>query len=146
MITIRQLLNLKGNDLWTISPNATVYQGLELLAKHNIGALPVVENDQLVGMFSERDYARKVILKQKSSHNTLIKDLMTSKVYFLKPERTLDDCMNLFTDKHIRHLPVIDHGQLVGMITIGDVVKFLIKDQQNQIRDLEGYIAGSYIG
>lgn len=146
MITIKQLLNLKGKEIWKISPKSTVYQGLELMSEHNIGALPVVENDQLVGIFSERDYARKVILKGKSSHDTLIEDLMTSKVFYLKPERTLEDCMDMMTDKHIRHLPVLDHGQLIGIITIGDVVKYMIKHQKNMIQDLEGYISGSYVG
>lgn len=146
MISIQQLLNLKGSTIWSISPKATVYQGLELLAKHNIGALPVVEDGQLVGMFSERDYARKIILKGKTSYGTLIEGLMTSKVFYLRPNRSLEDAMRMMTEKHIRHLPVLDKGNLVGMITIGDVVKYMIQHQKSVIQDLEGYIAGSYVG
>jgi len=143
MISVRQLLRIKGNDLWTIGPQATVYEALEFLAEKNIGALPVVEQDQLVGIFSERDYARKVILKGKSSHNTLISELMTHKVYHIKPQRKLEECMRLMTDKRIRHLPVMENKRLIGMITIGDVVKGIISEQENTIRSLEGYIKGS---
>lgn len=142
MLNVRQVLQRKGPDLWTIAPEATVYQALEVMAEKNVGALPVVRDGMLVGIFSERDYARKVILKGKSSHQTLVEELMTTRVYFIKPNRTLEDCMHLMTDKHIRHLPVLEDGRLLGIITIGDVVKGIIHDQQNTIRDLETYISG----
>ena len=143
MLSVRNILSTKGDQLWSVSPSATVYQALEIMAEYNIGAVPVVENSKLVGIFSERDYARKVILKGKSSQNTQVSELMTTKVFYVKPQRTLQDCMFLMTDKHIRHLPVIDEGELVGIITIGDVVKGIISEQKRTIEDLESYISGS---
>jgi CBS domain-containing protein len=143
MLSVRNILSTKGGQLWFVSPSATVYQALELMAEHNIGAVPVIEGGKLVGIFSERDYARKVILKGKSSHNTLVSDLMTPKVFYVKPQRTLHDCMFLMTEKHIRHLPVIENGELAGIITIGDVVKGIIGEQKRTIEDLESYISGS---
>ena len=146
MISVHQLLRIKGTELWTIAPGATVYEALELLAEKNIGALPVVEAGQLVGIFSERDYARKVILKGKSSRETMVWELMTTRVHHIKPTRGLQECMKLMTDKRIRHLPVMDNGSLVGMITIGDVVKHIINDQKQTIQDLEAYMKGGYMG
>jgi len=143
MITISRLLQQKGSSLYTISPDATIYEALQLLAEKNIGALPVVESGSLVGIFSERDYARKVVLKGKTSKDTLVYELMTSRVYYVKPQRSIDDCMRLMSDKHIRHLPVLDFGRLVGIITIGDVVKAIIDQQQRTINDLENYVSGS---
>jgi CBS domain-containing protein len=143
MLSVRNILSTKGDDLWSVSPSATVYRALEIMAEHNIGAVPVVENGKLVGIFSERDYARKIILKGKSSQSTQVSELMTTKVFYVKPQRTLQDCMFLMTDKHIRHLPVIDEGELVGIITIGDVVKGIISEQKRTIEDLESYISGS---
>jgi CBS domain-containing protein len=143
MITVSHLLQMKGNELWTIKPGATVFTALELLAEKNIGALPVVEAGQLVGIFSERDYARKVILRGKSSHSTMVWELMTPRVHHVKPSRSLDECMRLMTDKRIRHLPVVKNGMLVGMITIGDVVKMIIDQQKRTIEDLESYVTGS---
>ena len=144
MITVRHLLKMKGNELWTIPAKSTVFKALELLAEKNIGALPVVDKEgQLAGIFSERDYARKVILKGKSSHNTQVNELMTSRVYHVKPTRSIQDCMQLMTDKRIRHLPVIDKGQLIGIVTIGDIVKAVIESQAHMIHNLEGYISGA---
>lgn len=144
MITVRHLLRMKGNELWTIASSATVYSALQLLAEKNIGALPVVNEDgKLVGIFSERDYARKVILKGKSSRNTLVSELMTSRVFHVKLSRNMEDCMQLMTDKRIRHLPVMENGELQGIITIGDVVKAIIQRQKQTIHNLEGYISGS---
>ncbi len=143
MITVRSLLQQKGTQTWTISPESTVFQALELLAEKNIGALPVVENGKLTGIFSERDYARKVVLQGKTSRDTQVRELMTSKVYFVKPQRSMEDCMRLMSEKHIRHLPVLDYGKLVGIITIGDVVKAIIGQQERMIRDLEGYVSGA---
>ena len=142
MITANRLLQMKGPELWTISPEATVFEALQLLAAKNIGALPVVEEDMLVGIFSERDYARKVALQGKSSHNTQVGELMTRRVHFVKPQRSLEDCMRLMTNMHIRHLPVVDFGQLKGIITIGDVVKAIIAQQGQTIEELERYVSG----
>lgn len=143
MITVHQLLHLKGHDLWTLSPSSTVYAALQLMAEKNIGALPIVDAGRLVGIFSERDYARKVVLKGKSSRDTLVRELMTTHVYYVKPSRTMQDCMQLMTQKHIRHLPVMDHGELIGIVTIGDVVKAIIADQERTIKDLENYVSGT---
>ncbi len=146
MLYVHQILQKKGSQMWTIAPDATVYQALELMAEKNIGAVPVMENNMLVGIFSERDYARKVVLQGRTSRETLIKDLMTKQIYFVKPNRTLDDCMQLMTAKHIRHLPVLNDGKLVGIISIGDVVKGIISIQANTIRELESYITGTGYG
>lgn len=146
MMNVRHLLQRKGPDTWTISPEASVYSALELLAEKNIGALPVVSDGKLVGILSERDYARKVVLQGKKSQDTQVKELMTAKVYHVKPNRTIDECMRLMTDRKIRHLPVVEGGELIGIITIGDVVSAVIADQAHTIRDLEGYITGSMHG
>ncbi|MEL6843952.1 MAG: CBS domain-containing protein, partial [Bacteroidota bacterium] len=128
MSTLGLLLQQKGHELWTIKPGATVFEALELLAEKNVGALPVVEAGQLVGIFSERDYARKVILRGKSSKNTMVWELMTPRVHHLRPDRSLEDAMRLMSDKRIRHLPIVDHGNILGIITIGDVVNHIISD------------------
>lgn len=144
MITVGHLLKTKGHQLWTILENASVFEALELMAEKNIGALPVVDqNGHLAGIFSERDYARKVILKGKSSRETKVGDLMTSRVYHVKPSRTMKECMKLMTDKRIRHLPVLENNEMKGIITIGDVVKAVIHSQEELIHNLEGYISGS---
>ena len=142
MISVHQLLRIKGTELWTIAPGATVYEALELLAEKNIGALPVVEAGQLVGIFSERDYARKVILKGKSSRETMVWELMTTRVHHIKPTRGLQECMKLMTDKRIRHLPVMDNGSLVGMITIGDVVNYRLKELEYEALRMKQMIVG----
>ncbi|MDX2245781.1 MAG: CBS domain-containing protein [Bacteroidia bacterium] len=146
MATVRQLLASKGPVVWSVSPETTVFAALQLMAEKNIGAVVVTHADELVGIFSERDYARKVILHGKSSHNTTISDLMTRKVYFVKPNRSLSACLHLMTERRIRHLPVKDEGKLVGIITIGDVVKEMISEQANTIQELESYIAGNGYG
>ena len=143
MITVKHLFRWKGNDLWTISPDAMAIEALELMAEKNIGALPVVKGGRLVGIFSERDYARKVILKGKSSKETPVQELMTEKIFWIKPNRTIEDCMFLMTEKRIRHLPVMENQRLIGIITIGDVVKAMISEQQSTIRDLQDYIMGA---
>jgi len=142
MKTVGDLLKAKGYAIWSISPLATVFQALELMAAKDVGALPVVQNDKLVGIFSERDYARKVILKGKASKDTTVSELMTQTVLYTSPENTFEDCMALMTSKQIRHLPVLDHGRLAGIITLGDVVKQIISDQRFTISELEKYVGG----
>ncbi|HET6654928.1 MAG TPA: CBS domain-containing protein [Gammaproteobacteria bacterium] len=143
MATVKQVLRGKDSEVFTISSGATVYEALELLADRDVGALPVVDNGQLVGIFSERDYARKVILKGKSSRDTAVDALMTTAVYSVDPDTTVEDCMALMTDRHVRHLPVLDDRRLVGIVSIGDVVKNIIAEQRGQIRDLRDYVAGN---
>lgn len=143
MSTVGLLLQQKGNELWTIKPGATVFEALELLSEKNVGALPVVEAGQLVGIFSERDYARKVILRGKSSKSTMVWELMTPRVYHLKPDRSIEEAMRLMSQKRIRHLPILEKGVLLGIITIGDVVQHIIGEQKRTIADLESYVTGS---
>jgi len=143
MNTVRKVLQAKSGAVWTIRPDATAYEALRVMADKDIGAVLVRSSEgKLVGVFSERDYARKVILKGRSSKDTLVSELMTDLVYYVSPEHTVDDCMAIMTAKHIRHIPVIDEGSLVGIITIGDVVNSLISEQNITIRDLENYITG----
>ena len=138
--TVKDILKGRGGEIWSVSPTTTAYAALELMAEKNIGAVLVFENEKLVGVFSERDYARKVILKGKSSKDTNVSDLMTQDVFYVKPENTLDECMALMTSKRIRHLPVFDNKQIKGIITIGDVVKEVISEQEIMIKDLEDSI------
>lgn len=142
MKTIGDLLETKGRGIWSVSPGTTVYRALEILADKNIGALLVLEEGRLVGIFSERDYARKVILKGRSSREITVGELMTTQVYFATPANTLFDAMALMTSRNIRHLPVIERGQLLGIVTLGDVVKKIISEQATTIRELENYITG----
>ncbi len=138
--TVKDILKGRGSEIWSVSPTTTAYEALEVMAEKNIGAVLVFENEKLVGVFSERDYARKVILKGKSSKDTNVSELMTRDVFYVKPENTLDECMALMTSKHIRHLPVFDDKQIKGIITIGDVVKEVISEQEIMIKDLEDSI------
>lgn len=140
MKTIAQILESKGFEIITIRPKDSVLVALEVLAAYNIGALPVVEAGKLVGIFSERDYARKVALKGLTSSVVEVREIMTSQVLCASLKHSVMDCMSLMTDKHIRHLPVMDQDQLVGMLSIGDLVKAIIEDQQFQIQQLESYI------
>ena len=142
MKTVNEVLKTKGSDIWTVSPLATVFQALEVMAQKDVGALPVVQNGKLVGIFSERDYARKVILKGRASKDTAVNELMTQTVFYVGPENTLDECMALMTSRQIRHLPVLDHDRLVGIITLGDVVKRIISEQEFTIQELEKYVKG----
>jgi CBS domain-containing protein len=142
-IMVKQVLRTKGQGFLAIGPDATAYDALELMANKNIGALLVVENGRLIGVFSERDYARKVILRGKSSKSTPVRELMSSPPISVASDTTLRDCMVLMTDKHIRHLPVLDHGTLMGVVSIGDVVHTIISEQQSTIEELEEYIAGT---
>ena len=142
MKTVRDLLRRKGSDVWSVGPETTVYDALRLMAEKNIGAVLLLDGEQLVGIFSERDYARQVVLKGKSSKETPVREVMTSPVVFVRPEQTIEECMALMTDKRIRHLPVIDEGRLVGLISIGDVVKAQIADRDFMIEQLTDYITG----
>lgn len=140
MKTIAQILDTKSREIISIRPGDSVLVALEVMAAYNIGALPVVENGQLVGIFSERDYARKVALKGLTSALTEVREIMTADVLCASLQHSVMDCMTLMTHRHIRHLPVMDKDQLVGMLSIGDLVKIIIEDQQFQIEQLEAYI------
>jgi CBS domain-containing protein len=141
--TVRQMLAAKDiKELWTLKPDDTVLYALEHMAEKNVGALPVLEDEILVGIFSERDYARIFPLKLKDPEETVISNVMTEEVFCIGLENTACDCMGLMTEKRIRHLPVLDEGKMVGIITIGDVLKQVIKDQDNLIGHLEYYISG----
>ena len=142
MITVRRLLEKKGSDLWSISPHATVFEALGLMAEKNVGAVLVIEDEVLVGIISERDYARKIILKGKTSMDTRVWEIMTSSVVYVNPDQSIEECMALITEKRIRHLPVLEDDQLIGVISIGDVVKELISEQEFVIEQLVSYISG----
>lgn len=137
MDTIRHILQLKGNDLWTISPNASVYDALRMMEKKDVGALLVLENDKMVGILSERDYARKIILHGKTSRETLVREIMTPVVFSIHPDQTVDECMDLMTLRRIRHVPVMENDTLLGIISIGDVVNYIIRRQRKTISKLE---------
>ena len=140
MKSLKQLLAAKGNQVYSIGPNAKVIEALQLMAQKDVGALAVMEGGRLVGMLSERDYARKVILHGKSSQDVPVKDIMTVDVITIDPNHTMEDCMALVTQRRIRHLPVCDGDKLVGLVSIGDLVKEVIADQEQTIKQLESYI------
>jgi CBS domain-containing protein len=142
MTTVKNILQSKGSDIWTIAPDTLVFDALKVLAEKNIGALLVVESDRLVGIFSERDYARKVALKGGTSHNVAVRNIMTSEPVSVTPDKSMEECMTLMTAKHIRHLPVMENDKLVGIISIGDVVKAVISQHEDTIKQLENYITG----
>ena len=139
MTTIRQILASKP-EIYSIDPEATVFEALGLMGEKNIGALLVMKGEQLVGIFSERDYARRMILQGRSSRETPVREVMTPQVFVITPETTSGECMMHMTDRHIRHLPVVDGGRVVGVISIGDVVRSVIDDLRFTVRQLEGYI------
>ncbi len=143
MASVTSLLQDKGSDVWSIAPDTSVYEAIEMMAARKVGALVVVDGQKMVGIVSERDYARKVILQGKSSRDTPVRAIMTDTVRYVRPEQTIDDCMALMTARHIRHLPVMVDERLVGIVSIGDIVKALIDDQAVRIQQLEGYITGS---
>ena len=140
MATVKQMLQSKGSQIFTISPDATVLDALREMAARDVGALVVVDGDTIAGIFSERDYARKLALQGKSSRNTPVWAVMTDDVICIAPDQTAEKCMVIMTEKRIRHLPVLDDGQLAGLISIGDVVKAIMSEQQVLIRHLEDYI------
>lgn len=140
MQTVKQVIEHKGTQIWSIRPDDSVYKAIELMAEKGIGALIVMQQGVVVGIVSERDYARKVILKGRSSKETQVKDIMTEPVIHAKPDSDIQDCMSLMTQNRIRHLPIMKEGNLLGMISIGDLVRATIADQQYLIEQLESYI------
>jgi CBS domain-containing protein len=143
METVKDMLRFKGHNVWSVAPNATVLEALELMAAKDVGAVLVLNGDRLVGIMSERDYARKVILLGKTSKDTLVSDIMTSRVLYVSPDQTIQECLALMTEKRIRHLPVIEGDRVIGIVTIGDVGRAIIADQQFMLDQLEHYITGS---
>jgi CBS domain-containing protein len=142
MKTVRDILKVKGTEVWRVEPDATVFDALQRMAEKEIGALVVMEGDKVVGLISERDYARKVFLHGRASPTTLVKEIMTSPVVYTRYEQSIEECMALVTEKRIRHLPVMAEGKLAGVISIGDLVKSIISDQQFIIEQLVRYISG----
>ena len=142
MKTVRDILNTKGHDVWCIGLENTVFDALRLMAEKSVGALVVMDGARIAGIISERDYARKIVLLGRTSPNTLVKEIMTSHVAYTHLEQPIEECMALMTDKRIRHLPVMEEGKLIGIISIGDLVKSIIADQKFIIEQLERYITG----
>ena len=140
--TISEILSHKGASTWTICPDATVFEAIQMMADKNIGAVLVTENDKLVGIISERDYTRKVVLKGKSSKTTAIKEILSSHIVHVTPAHTVQECLRLMTDHHFRHLPVLDGEKLAGIVSIGDLVNWIISAQQSTISQLQTYITG----
>jgi CBS domain-containing protein len=140
--TISEILNHKGTTAWTISPDATVFEAIQMMADKNIGALLVTESDKLVGIISERDYTRKVMLKGKASKTTAVKEILSSHLILVTPSHTVEECMRLMTDHHFRHLPVLDGDRIAGIVSIGDLVNWIISAQQSAISQLQTYITG----
>ena len=140
--TVSEILGHKGVTVWSISPNATVFEAVAMMAAKNVGALLVTENDKLVGIISERDYTRKVILKGKSSRKTAVKEILSGHVIHVSPSHTVEECLRLMTDHHIRHLPVLDGEMIVGVVSIGDLVNWIISAQHTTISQLQTYITG----
>ena len=144
--TVRSILKVKGGTVWSVSPQATVYEALQLLAEKDVGALIVVAGGKPAGVFSERDYARKLALHGKSSRETLVQEVMSGSVVFVSPDQTVDECMRIMTRHRIRHLPVLEGADLVGVVSIGDLVNSIISAQAETIHQLSSYIAGKYPG
>lgn len=140
--TVRQILGEKGIAVRTVDPDASVLDALRIMAEHDVGALPVVKDGELVGLVSERDYARKVILRGRFSKDTSVREIMSTDVVTVTSTQTVHDCMRLMTDRRFRHLPVVENGQLAGIISIGDAVKGVMEEQRETIEELEGYITG----
>jgi CBS domain-containing protein len=142
MKIVSDILRSKGNDVWAVKSDDTVFESLQLMAEKEVGALLVMDEDRLVGIVTERDYARKVILEGKSSKDSSVAEVMTKRVLCVEPERTVDECMALMTDKRARHLPVVENKQVIGVVSIGDLVAAMINEQQVLIEQLQHYISG----
>ena len=142
MKLVKQLLEAKGHDVLSIDPDASVLDAVKLMAEKGVGALTVMEGPELIGIITERDYARKIILKGRSSDTTTVREVMTSEIITTSGGESVEKCMNMMTDSRIRHLPVVDSGVLTGIISIGDLVKAVIADQKEEIEQLEHYISG----
>jgi len=140
--TLGIILARKGSAVWSISPDATVFEAIQLMANKNVGALPVVDNSRLIGIISERDYTRKVILRGLSSKDTAVRDIMTREMLTASPSDSIQDCMRLMTEKRIRHLPVLDGTRMIGIVSIGDVMEWVISAQAEEI---ERYVTGDYL-
>jgi CBS domain-containing protein len=140
---IGALLEKKGGQVWSLAPTATIYDALTMMAEKGVGALPIVEEGKLLGILSERDYARKVLLQGRSSRDTAVTEIMSSPVVSVSPSQTVEECMHIVTDKRIRHLPVMEGGRIVGIVSIGDLVNWVITAQRETIHHLEAYIAGN---
>jgi CBS domain-containing protein len=141
MATVRQLLNEKGHDVFTVGPGETVFDAIRKMAEKNVGSLVVCEGPKPVGIITERHYARNVFLKGRASPSTLVREIMETQVLFARPDQTVDECMAVMSDKKVRHLPVIDQGKLIGIISIGDLVKNIISDQKFTIEQLTHFIS-----
>ncbi|MBN2521854.1 MAG: CBS domain-containing protein [Bacteroidales bacterium] len=142
MYSVKDILEEKGYKIYTIGPEATVYEALKKMAGKNIGALLVMKDNQVVGVFSERDYARKIILKGKSSKESIVGDLLSERIFYVKPTATTDECMQIMTDHRVRHLPVMDEKKVIGIVSIGDIVNKIIQGHTHTIKQLEDYILG----
>ena len=143
---VRSVLKFKGGDIWSVPPRVSVYDAIAMMSEKRVGALPVMEDERLVGIISERDYARRVILKGRSSKDTQVAEIMTSPVFYVSPEATVEGCMRIMTVNRVRHLPVLEDGKLVGIVSIGDLVNWIISAQADAINQLNSYIAGKYPG
>jgi len=143
MMTVRRILEEKGRTIWSVTPGATVYDALSVLADRNIGALMVLDGETLVGVFSERDYARKVTLLNKTSRDTLVREIMSREIVSVGPDQSIVDCMDLMTENHIRHLPVVEAGKPIGVVSIGDVVKAMLEEKEFLLEQMSKYISGS---
>ncbi len=142
MKTVNDLLDTKGRDIWAIAPDAPVFDAIKLMADHSIGAVLVMEGNRLAGILSERDYARKVILQNRASKDTPVRTIMTPKVVCAAGDHTIEQCMAVMTERKIRHLPVLDRDRVVGVVSIGDLVKARVAEQEHVIEELERYVAG----
>ena len=140
--TVRDILKRKGQEVWSITPEVSVYRAIEMMAEKHVGALLVISDEKLAGIISERDYARKVILKGKSSKETPVREIMTSPVIFVEPGHSVDECMRIVTEKRIRHLPVVENERVIGVVSIGDLVNWIMSAQEHTIQQLQNYVSG----